>query len=37
MALAFSPDIVHVMVSYIENRDIGKYVLLFAFFYPAIK
>jgi hypothetical protein len=31
MSLAFSPDMVHDMVSYIENRDIEKYGLLFAF------
>jgi hypothetical protein len=33
MPLAFSPDTVHVMVSYIENRDSEKYALPFAFFY----
>jgi hypothetical protein len=33
MALALSPDIVHVMVSYIKKRYIEKYVLIFYFSY----
>jgi hypothetical protein len=33
MALTLSPDIIHVMVSYIEKRGIEKYLLLFTFSY----
>jgi hypothetical protein len=33
MTLAPSPDIIYVMVSYIENRGIEKYLLIFVFSY----
>jgi hypothetical protein len=33
MTLTPSPDIIYVMVSYIENRGIEKYLLIFVFFY----
>jgi hypothetical protein len=33
MTLTLSPDIVHVIVSYIENRGIEKYLLIFVLSY----